>query len=267
MVFRTGWRGIHSATGLGVVAALSARNLEPVARAMRNLFPARELIVAADDDCHLRENLGLGGSQEGRWRRRRACRHSKTGNPLSGVWDRFCGHSARRGGGAHRDGAGYSKQSFGRGAITARWRSSTGPTRTATTDLSSSSAGLLTPAKQVRVRTLKGAARKVRKVRDRTRDEPRPHHPHPPFRECGGGAGAVKDWQCEKHKSSVGSGSKSAAFTRLRTTLGRRISGSHYGNYYPFTETIVYYQRPLADGVGFEPTVSFHPRRFSRPLP
>ena len=23
----------------------------------------------------------------------------------------------------------------------------------------------------------------------------------------------------------------------------------------------------LADGVGFEPTVSFHPRRFSRPLP
>jgi hypothetical protein len=23
----------------------------------------------------------------------------------------------------------------------------------------------------------------------------------------------------------------------------------------------------LADGVGFEPTVGFHPRRFSRPLP
>jgi hypothetical protein len=24
---------------------------------------------------------------------------------------------------------------------------------------------------------------------------------------------------------------------------------------------------PVADGVGFEPTVDFHPRRFSRPLP
>ena len=55
---------IHSATGLGVVAALSARNLEPVARAMRKLFPARELIVAADDDCHLRENLGLGAARK-----------------------------------------------------------------------------------------------------------------------------------------------------------------------------------------------------------
>ena len=55
---------IYSATGLGVVAALSARNLEPVARAMRKLFPARELIVAADDDCHLPENLGLSAARK-----------------------------------------------------------------------------------------------------------------------------------------------------------------------------------------------------------
>ncbi len=55
---------IYSATGLGVAAALSARNLEPVARAMRKLFPARELIVAADDDCHLSENLGLSAARK-----------------------------------------------------------------------------------------------------------------------------------------------------------------------------------------------------------
>ena len=55
---------IHSATGLGVVAALSARNMEAVARAMHKLFPTRELIVAADDDCHLPENLGLGAARK-----------------------------------------------------------------------------------------------------------------------------------------------------------------------------------------------------------
>lgn len=50
---------VHSATGFAVVAALSARNLEPVALAMRGLFPARELILAADDDCHLPRNIGV----------------------------------------------------------------------------------------------------------------------------------------------------------------------------------------------------------------
>jgi len=51
---------VHSATGFGVVAAMSARNLETVARAMRKLFPTRELVIAADDDRHLSENIGLG---------------------------------------------------------------------------------------------------------------------------------------------------------------------------------------------------------------
>lgn len=55
---------IHSATGYGVAAAMSARNLEPVARAMRKLFPARELILAADDDCHLPDNLGLDAARK-----------------------------------------------------------------------------------------------------------------------------------------------------------------------------------------------------------
>lgn len=51
---------IYSATGFGVAAAMSARNLETVARAMRKLFPTRELVIAADDDRHLADNIGLG---------------------------------------------------------------------------------------------------------------------------------------------------------------------------------------------------------------
>lgn len=51
---------IHEATGYAVAASMSARNLEPVAKAMRGLFPARQIIIAADDDCHLAENIGLG---------------------------------------------------------------------------------------------------------------------------------------------------------------------------------------------------------------
>ena len=50
---------IYQATRHGVVAALSAPNLEPVALAMRKLFPQRVLIIAADDDCHLSENKGM----------------------------------------------------------------------------------------------------------------------------------------------------------------------------------------------------------------
>ena len=55
---------VHSATGFGVVAAMSARNLETVARAMRKLFPTRELVIAADDDRHLRENIGLAAARK-----------------------------------------------------------------------------------------------------------------------------------------------------------------------------------------------------------
>ncbi len=51
---------IHEATGYAVAAAMSARNLESVAQAMRGLFPARQIIIAADNDCHLAENMGLG---------------------------------------------------------------------------------------------------------------------------------------------------------------------------------------------------------------
>lgn len=50
---------IHRATRYGVVAALSASNLEAVTCAIRAMFPNRELIVAADDDSHLPKNLGL----------------------------------------------------------------------------------------------------------------------------------------------------------------------------------------------------------------
>ena len=56
---------VHSATGLGVVATMSARNLETVARAMRKLFPRRELVFAADDDRHLAKNIGLRAARKG----------------------------------------------------------------------------------------------------------------------------------------------------------------------------------------------------------
>jgi len=54
---------VHHATGHGVVAAMSACNLETVARSMRELFLSRTLIVAADDDRHLSENIGLEAAQ------------------------------------------------------------------------------------------------------------------------------------------------------------------------------------------------------------
>lgn len=55
---------IHAATRLGVVAAMSARNFENVASAMRMLFPSRIMIIAADNDCHLKENVGLMTAQK-----------------------------------------------------------------------------------------------------------------------------------------------------------------------------------------------------------
>lgn len=55
---------VHHATGHGVVAAMSARNLETVALATRKLFPSRTLIVAADDDRHLSKNIGLNAAQK-----------------------------------------------------------------------------------------------------------------------------------------------------------------------------------------------------------
>lgn len=50
---------IHMATGLSVSAAMSAKNLKAVSIAMRRMFPMREIILAADDDSHLPENIGL----------------------------------------------------------------------------------------------------------------------------------------------------------------------------------------------------------------
>jgi phage/plasmid primase-like uncharacterized protein len=55
---------IYEATGYAVAAAMSACNLEPVARAMRGLFPARQIVIAADNDSHLTENTGLRVAQK-----------------------------------------------------------------------------------------------------------------------------------------------------------------------------------------------------------
>ena len=50
---------IHQATGYPVAVAFNAGNLEPVARAMREKFPALPLIVCADDDVCTAGNPGL----------------------------------------------------------------------------------------------------------------------------------------------------------------------------------------------------------------
>ena len=55
------WQG---GPACGVVAAMSARNLEAVAVTMQSLYPNRELIVAADDDCHLSPNIGLEAARK-----------------------------------------------------------------------------------------------------------------------------------------------------------------------------------------------------------
>lgn len=51
-------------TGHGVVAALSAKNLPLVAVVMRSMFPARELVIVADDDSHLAVNIGMEAAKE-----------------------------------------------------------------------------------------------------------------------------------------------------------------------------------------------------------
>lgn len=54
---------IHQATGYGVFAAMSAHNLGAVAREVRNTFPGRLIVIAADDDRHLKSNTGLEAAQ------------------------------------------------------------------------------------------------------------------------------------------------------------------------------------------------------------
>lgn len=50
---------IHEATGYAVVAAMSGKNLEVVAAIMRQRFPSREMIVAADYDGNRSDNVGV----------------------------------------------------------------------------------------------------------------------------------------------------------------------------------------------------------------
>jgi putative DNA primase/helicase len=50
---------VHMATGLPVVAAFDAGNLEPVATALREKFPEAPMLILADDDHSLDPNVGL----------------------------------------------------------------------------------------------------------------------------------------------------------------------------------------------------------------
>lgn len=55
---------IHIATGHAVIAAMSAKNLIEVAKIMRDRFPSRLIIMAADYDGHLTRNLGVDLAQQ-----------------------------------------------------------------------------------------------------------------------------------------------------------------------------------------------------------
>lgn len=50
---------VRQATGHSVVAAMSASNLPAVADAIRALFPARDLVICADNDATREPNIGL----------------------------------------------------------------------------------------------------------------------------------------------------------------------------------------------------------------
>lgn len=49
---------VRKATGYAVVAALSAKNLEPVARAIRLRWPDLDIIICGDDDSARTPNIG-----------------------------------------------------------------------------------------------------------------------------------------------------------------------------------------------------------------
>jgi len=61
--FATG-ASIHEATGLVVAVAFHAGNLLPVAKAIRDKFPNKKLIIAADDDWQKDINTGLVKAKE-----------------------------------------------------------------------------------------------------------------------------------------------------------------------------------------------------------
>jgi phage/plasmid primase-like uncharacterized protein len=52
-------KSIHDATGLPVIVAFDAHNLQPVAEALRNRNPTAAFIIAGDNDHHRDPNVGL----------------------------------------------------------------------------------------------------------------------------------------------------------------------------------------------------------------
>ena len=74
---------------------LSVGNLEPVAQAVRRLFPTRELrILAADDDCHLPRNVGLEAARNAAQAIGASLALPGRDTERRALWRRFCGHSA-----------------------------------------------------------------------------------------------------------------------------------------------------------------------------
>ncbi len=54
---------LYAATGGTVLAAMSAGNLLPVARAARNRYPDRQIVIAGDNDCQTEGNPGKTGGK------------------------------------------------------------------------------------------------------------------------------------------------------------------------------------------------------------
>lgn len=61
--FSTG-ASVHEATGYPVTVAFNAGNLEPVAKAIRTLFPGKRLVICADDDYRTDGNPGIAKATE-----------------------------------------------------------------------------------------------------------------------------------------------------------------------------------------------------------
>jgi putative DNA primase/helicase len=66
---------IHEATGHAVIVAFDCGNLEPVARAIRTMYPALTMVIAADDDASTEGNPGMtkATAVADRWRDQGAC--------------------------------------------------------------------------------------------------------------------------------------------------------------------------------------------------
>jgi putative DNA primase/helicase len=78
---------INQATGGEVFCALMAHNLEAVARNVRQMYPSRVIIIAADNDAYIKENIGLKKGSFTATRVSGVLKYPKFKNPKEGLTD------------------------------------------------------------------------------------------------------------------------------------------------------------------------------------